>query len=141
MAVTQSRRIDFPQVDMAGIVYYPEYWDMCHRFFEGSWPQIAKIDYPTLFGERRIGFPAVDNKATFHAPLRYGDVVECRLWISKIGNSSVEWQYQYFNQGGDLVWSASVMTVCVDMDSLAPMSIPEDLRAGLVATKAEGGDE
>jgi YbgC/YbaW family acyl-CoA thioester hydrolase len=111
---------------------------MCHRFFEGSWPQIAQIDYPTLFGERKIGFPAVDNKATFHAPLRYGDVVECRLWISKIGNSSVEWQYRYFNQGGDLVWSASVMTVCVDMDSLAPMSIPEDLRAGLAATTADG---
>ena len=34
MAVTFSRRIDFPMVDLAGIVYYPVFWDLAHRFFE-----------------------------------------------------------------------------------------------------------
>ena len=131
MAVILTRRIDFPQVDLAGIMYYPEYWDLCHRFFEESWSQIAGIDYPTLITERRLGFPAVDNKCTFHSPLRYGDTVECKLWISHVGQTSVGWQYQYYNQIGTLIWTAEVMTVCVDMDTLKPTPTPDDLRSGL----------
>ena len=137
MPVQLTRRIDFPQVDLAGIVYYPQYWDLCHRFFEESWPKIAEIDYPALIKNRRLGFPAVSNNCTFHAPLRYGDTVTCKIWISSVGNTSVEWNYRYYNQNQELVWSAEVVTVCVDMDSLKPATIPEDLKAGLSQCKED----
>lgn len=139
MAVVLRRRIDFPLVDMAGIVYYPQYWDLCHRFFESSWPEIIGLDYPTIIAKRRLGFPAVGNQCEFHAPLRYGDTVECKLWISHVGTSSLEWQYRYSNQDGLLVWSAQVTTVCVGMDDLKPCPIPDDFREGLIACSEDGG--
>lgn len=37
MPFVSERRVDFPMVDLARIVYYPRFWDMAHRFYEESW--------------------------------------------------------------------------------------------------------
>ena len=73
-------------VDLAGIVYYPVYWDLAHRFFELSWEEICGIDYPKIIQELRLGFPAVKNECEFLAPLKYGDIVNVRsgFMISEI---------------------------------------------------------
>ena len=125
MAVTLRRRVDFPMVDIANIVYYPEYWDLAHRFFEESWEEICGIDYPTLTGEKKLGFPAVHNECDFHAPLVYGDIITCKLWISNVGNKSCKWEYEYYNQREELVWSANVVTVCANMDNMQTLEIPD----------------
>ena len=48
MAVELSRRIDWPMIDPANVVYYPLYWDLAHRFFEEAWEPICGIDYTTI---------------------------------------------------------------------------------------------
>ena len=133
MAVVLSRRVDFPMVDMAGIVYYPQYWDLCHRFFEESWSEIVGIDYPTLLKEHSIGLPAVHTECDYLAPLTYGDTVHCTLWIEKVGESSVTWRYEYYNQHQKLVWTATVVTVCIKMDSYEKISVPDFVRTGRLA--------
>ena len=132
MAVSLQRRVDFPMLDPAGIVYYPQYWDLAHRFFEEAWEQICGIDYPTIISDMGLGFPVVSNEAVFSAPLRYGDMVNCTLWISAVGSSSCTWQYRFCNQHGVEVWSASAVTVCVSIETLAAEPIPEDLKNGLL---------
>lgn len=131
MAVHLSRRVDFPMVDMAGIVYYPQYWDLCHRFFEESWQEIIGINYPTLIKTHKIGLPAVHTECDFLAPLTYGDVVHCTLWIEEVGNTSVTWRYEYKNQQGKLVWTATVITVCLNLDGYEKITIPDFIRDGL----------
>ena len=74
MAVSFSRRIDFPMVDMAEIVFYPVYWDLAHRFFELSWEEICGINYPDIIQKLRLGFPAVKNECEFIAPLRFSTI-------------------------------------------------------------------
>lgn len=137
MAVRLARRVDFPMVDMAGIAFYPRIYDLAHRFFEEFWEEACGIDYPTVLSKHRVGFPVVDIKSTFHAPLRYGDTVNAAIWISAIGNKSCTWQYRFNNQNGELIWSSEQVTACVSMDSMESMTIPDLLRAGLEAC----GDE
>jgi acyl-CoA thioesterase FadM len=36
-----------------------------------------------------------------------------------------------FNQNDELLWNSEQITVCVDMDSLQSILIPDDLRKGL----------
>ena len=131
MAVNFSRRIDFPMVDLAGIVYYPIYWDLAHRFFEQTWNEICGMDYSKIIKELKIGFPVVKNNCDFLAPLRYGDTVHCKIWISEIGTKSCTWKYSYQNQHNDEVWNATVVTVCVDMNTLKSITIPQNLYEGL----------
>ncbi len=131
MAIELSRRVDFPMIDPAEVVYYPEYWDLAHRFFEQSWEEICGIDYPTIIREHRLGFPTVSNEATFHAPFRYGETIHCTLWVESVGTTSVIWRYRFDGGDGETRWEARVVTVCVDMDSFERRSLPDDIDAAL----------
>jgi YbgC/YbaW family acyl-CoA thioester hydrolase len=95
------------------------------------------ISYPEMIGEQRIGFPVVHIETDFIAPLRYGDTVHATIWLTKVGNTSCTWAYEFHNQKQELLWKSSQVTVCVDMDSLESKVIPEDIRAGLLNHIAE----
>tara|TARA_B100001175_G_scaffold114966_1_gene97566 strand:- start:2038 stop:2463 length:426 start_codon:yes stop_codon:yes gene_type:complete len=131
MAVQLQRGVDFPMVDLANIAYYPRIFDLAHRFFEDSWELICGIKYSELILEKHIGFPVVHVESDFIAPLRYGDQIRATIWISKIGDTSCTWSYEFHNQEEDLLWTSTQVTVCVDMDSMERISIPNFLREGL----------
>tara|TARA_Y100001980_G_C14555336_1_gene343658 strand:+ start:1208 stop:1591 length:384 start_codon:yes stop_codon:yes gene_type:complete len=121
-------------VDLAGIMYYPNYWDLAHRFFELSWEKICGINYPKIIHDLRLGFPAVRNQCEFLSPLRYGDTVKCKIWISNVGNKSCTWKYEFTNQDNQVVWKASVVIVCVNLDTFESIVIPDFLAQSLKAS-------
>ncbi len=131
MAFESTLRVDFSMLDPAGVVYYPVYWDLAHRFFEESWIAITGTDYPMIINSRRLGFPVVKNEATFSAPFRYGETVHCKLWVESVGHSSTVWRYEF--RGADAVrrWTAKVVTVCIDMGSFERVSLPDDIAEAL----------
>ena len=131
MAVVLRRRVDWPMVDVAQVVYYPQYFDLAHRFFEESWDTICGFDYPTLTTIRKLGFPAVHTEGEHLAPLRYGDEVVCTLWIEQVGTKSCTWRYSFENQDGLLAWAGRVVTVCVDLNNFESIPIPEEIAESL----------
>ena len=138
MAVQLSRRVDFPMIDSAQIAYFPRIYDLAHRFFEECWEPMCGTPYPVLLLERKVGFPVVHIETDFVTPLRYGDTVHATVWLSEVGSKSCTWAYQFHNQRNELVWTSSQVTVCVDMESLSPIEIPVDIRAGLIQHTPEG---
>jgi len=120
-------------LDNANIAYYPRIYDLAHRFFEESWEKICGISYPEMINEKRIGFPIVHIETDFISPIRYGDSVTATIWISKVGVKSCTWNYEFHNQNSALLWSSEQVTVCVSMDSLESVEIPDYLRTGLEA--------
>lgn len=142
MAVQLERGVDFPMVDLANIAYYPRIFDLAHRFFEDAWIPICNIRYADLLLIRKIGFPVVHVESNFHAPLRYGDIITATIWIETIGDTSCTWCYEFRNQNGELLWTSTQVTVCVDMDTMKRTPIPDDVRQGLDACqRIEMNDE
>ena len=142
MAVQLERGVDFPMVDLANIAYYPRIFDLAHRFFEDAWVPICNIRYADLLLIRKIGFPVVHVESNFHAPLRYGDIITATIWIEAIGDTSCTWCYEFRNQNGELLWTSTQVTVCVDMDTMKRTPIPDDVRQGLDACqRIEMNDE
>ena len=132
MAYTSTRRVDFPMVDMAKIVYYPRFWDLAHRFYEESWEHSCGIHYNDILSERRIAFPLVHSEAEFLNPISYGDNVQCTITVPRIGNTSIEWHYEFRNQDGILCWKAKQVTVCTSMDEVkSKIPVPDWMRSGL----------
>ena len=122
MPFVSERRVDFPMVDLARIVYYPRFWDMAH----------SGMHYNHILSERRIGFPLVHSEAEFLHPLSYGDTVHCTITVPRVGNTSIEWHYEFRNQEGTLCWKAKQITVCTSMDELkSKISVPDWMREGL----------
>jgi len=132
MTFVSSRRIDFPMVDLAGIVYYPRFWDLAHRFYEESWEYTCGIHYSEILENYRLGFPLVHSEANFLHPLNYGDTVTCKLRVKSIGNTSITWIFEIFNQHEILCWKSVQTTVCTSMDEITKkVSVPEWMRKGL----------
>ena len=140
MAVVIERPVEFPMVDLANIAYFPRIYDLAHRVFEACWPEMCGVDYPTVLGEIKVGFPVINITSDFKAPMRYGDLISAHISISHIGTTSLVWEYRFINQHSHLVWTSSQTTVCVNMDTLKPTPIPERLKTGLV-NHLDGGVE
>ena len=85
MAFTSIQKIRFDDVDGAGIVYYPQFFHLCHAAFEDFFDSVAPISYPDLISKRRRGFPTVALESQFIAPLAYGDFAIIQVAVRTIG--------------------------------------------------------
>lgn len=130
MAFTSLQKIRFDDVDGAGIVYYPQYFHLCHKAFEDFFDDAASVSYPQLINELRRGFPTVAIDSEFTAPLRYGDMALVRLTVGKIGRSSATFIYKiHRKQDLRLCFSARTTLVFMDLDKHEVLPVPDDFRA------------
>jgi acyl-CoA thioesterase FadM len=53
--------------------------------------------------------------------------------FTRLGTTSLGWRYRFYNQTEQLVWTSTQTTVCVNMDTMEPTPIPDDLRKGIEA--------
>ena len=130
MAFTSLLKIRFDDVDGAGIVYYPQFFHLCHKAFEDFFDDAASVSYPQLINEKRRGFPTVAISCDFSAPLRYGDIAMVKLEIEKIGRSSATFNYEIRRkQDSKLCFTARIVKVFMDLDSDSVLPIPDDIRS------------
>ena len=129
MAFTSLQKIRFDDVDGAGIVYYPQFFHLCHKAFEDFFDDAASISYPQLINDQHRGFPTVSIHSEFSAPLRYGDLTLITLTIDKIGTSSATFNYEIRRKrDSKLCFSADITKVFIDLSNNKVLRIPEDMR-------------
>src|SRR3990172_1405627 len=129
MAFTSVQKIRFDDVDGAGIVYYPQFFHLCHAAFEDFFDSAAPVSYPELVGQRRLGFPTVAIESSFSAPLVYGDVAVVELTVERMGRSSVTFGYQIRKRDGAICFRASITTVLVSIDTMKPVPLSDEHRS------------
>ena len=130
MAFTSVQKIRFDDVDGAGIVYYPQFFHLCHAAFEDFFDSAAPVSYPELVGQRRLGFPTVAIESSFSAPLVYGDVAVVELTVERMGRSSVTFGYQIRRKrDGVHCFRASITTVLVSIDTMKPVPLSDEHRS------------
>ena len=96
---TQQRAVEFHETDAAGLVHFTNLF----RWMEAA--ELAFLherDVPVLAADavRSTGWPRAAVSAEFLAPLRFGDQVETRLWVRKIGTSSIAYRLEIWRMNG-----------------------------------------
>lgn len=130
MAFTSVQKIRFDDVDGAGIVYYPQFFHLCHATFEDFFDTAAPLSYPEMIRDRRLGFPTVAIESDFSAPLVYGDTAVVELTVGRVGTTSVEMCYELRRKrDGVSCFRARITTVLMDLDTQRPLPIPDEFRA------------
>ena len=141
MAFTSVQKIRFDDVDGAGIVYYPQFFHLCHAAFEDFFDTAAPVSYPELIRERRLGFPTVAIESRFEAPLEYGDTAIVELIVVRVGRSSVDFTYTIRRKrDGVRCFGARITTVLIDLDSREPVPLMPELRHILEGSLAGAGE-
>lgn len=130
MRHTLQLKVRFNEVDAAGIVFYPRFFDYFHMAFEDFFGAATGVDYPEWIVGRRIGWPSVHIEADYRAPLRYGDTLTIELGFRALGRSSFVCVYRAV--GEETVYAeAEITVVTTDLDAMRSLPIPEEVRRAL----------
>lgn len=131
MAFDSQHKVRFADIDRAGIVYYPRFFDFWHRAFEDFFTEEVGVPYHQLIDGRRVGFPIVHVESDFRVPLQHGDLVTVRLTAVRVGARSLTLRYRTLRAAEQLAAEGTLVHACVDMDRFVAVGVPDDVRAAL----------
>lgn len=124
-------RIRFSHCDPSGIVFYPQYFILINGLVEDWFTDGLNIDFSNLVMSRRIGISTVRIDCTFSRPSYIGDRLLLGLSVTEIGNSSFCLKVQG-SSDDNIRFLTNKVLVTTSLDGIRPISIPADLRAGLM---------
>jgi acyl-CoA thioesterase FadM len=134
MSYTTSLKVRFGDIDHAGIAYYPNLYHDLHVAFEEFFEEYLGTPYPRALDEEKLGFPTVHVETDFHAPIRYGDILDVTITVPTLGESSVDLLFTVIRRGGAQPCLVSRHTlVAIDMTTFRPRPIPPHYRKLLAA--------
>ena len=122
--------IRFAHCDPAGIVFYPQYFVLMNGLVEDWLTDGLGAPFAELVTTRRIGVPTARIDCTFTRPSRLGDPLVLGLTVTRIGDRSIGLDVQG-RVGDELRLKARQTLVTMNLDTMASMPIPPDIRAGL----------
>ncbi len=136
-----TRRVEFAETDMAGIVHFSNYFRMMeaaeHAFFRSLGFSIHGHDNGTT-----TGWPRVSASCDYRAPLRFEEEVEIHLLVAEVRSRSIRYQFVFRKAAdGTEVARGQMAAVCATVDKttgrLAPVQIPDAIRAQITAAPPE----
>jgi acyl-CoA thioester hydrolase len=127
-------RVGFSDTDAQGVVYYGRY----NPYFD-----LARVEYLRSLGllHRQAGgdFAMRANDVEYFAPARFDDELEIYARVSRIGWTSVTFEFAAYKIPEDtLLVTAHQTLVYVDLEERKAIPVPDDYRAKVV--ELEGDD-
>lgn len=125
--------IRFAHCDPAGIVYHPQYIMLVNGVIEDFFDAVIGVPYMSLV-KRHMGFPVVSLATEFVSPSSAGDILTARLWIEKLGRSSVRYAVILTGPKGDERVRMVETTVIVAKENgvMKSTTIPQDIRSRML---------
>ena len=136
-----TRRIEFAETDMAGIVHFANFFRMMesteHAFFRS-------LGF-SVHGEHEgatIGWPRVSVACDYLRPLKFEDEIEIHLQVAEVRTRSIRYQFVFRKVGEDTeVARGTVVAACASVEratgKLVAVPIPDAVRAALQPVAAE----
>jgi acyl-CoA thioester hydrolase len=127
-------RVGFSDTDAQGIVYYGRY----NPYFD-----LARVEYLRAIGqlnrESDGAFVMRANDVEYFAPARFDDELEIYARVSRIGRTSITFQFAAYKIPEEtLMVTAHQTLVYVDLDERKALLVPDDYRAAVI--ELEGDD-
>jgi YbgC/YbaW family acyl-CoA thioester hydrolase len=106
-----TRRVEFCDTDMAGIVHFSNYF----RYMES-----AEVDFlrsldlsVTMLGDHgeKLGLPRVSATCDYLKPALFGDLLDVTVAVEQIGRKSVSYRFE-FSKAGQTVARGRISAVC-----------------------------
>jgi acyl-CoA thioester hydrolase len=124
-SIELQRRLRWADADAAGRLHFPRIFEIIE---EAESELVRSIQWPM---DRSMGydFPRVHLDCRFLRVIALDDPFRLRLTVGKLGRTSIRYDYQVFNEAGEVAIEGT-MTI-VTLQNGKPTEIPESLRAAL----------
>jgi len=124
-----TRRIEFCDTDMAGIVHFANFF----RFMESAEVEFLRsrgLSVKMEWEDEKIGFPRVSANCDYVRPAYFEDLLDVTVSLEKIGEKSVTYGFE-FVRTGELLARGKVTSVCCRVNAehrLESIPIPRGFR-------------
>jgi len=126
----KEEKIRFQHIDYAGIVFYPRFLEMLNCLVE-DWFEEA-LDRPFSKMHETNGIPTVDLKVQFKKAARLGETLTKKLWVKKLGDSSLLCGFRFEDEQGKTCVEGEVTLVNItfgeNRDSIKAEAFSEEMR-------------
>ena len=120
-------RVRFADTDLQQIVfnanyltYYDVAWTEYFRAIGFTWSDLLSLGVDTVLARTSL---------VFKAPAKFDEILEVHTRISKIGKTSLTFEFEIYPQNEDrLINAATSLYVCVDPKTLKSADVPDALR-------------
>jgi YbgC/YbaW family acyl-CoA thioester hydrolase len=124
-AFTLRRRVQFAEVDSAGIVHFSRFFRYMEEAEHAMWREVGlSIAAPGC----HVGFPRVAAAFDYQRPLRFEDEFDIHIRIVKKSARSIGYGC-VLTRGSDTIATGTLTIVCVDRrtEPLAATPIPAEI--------------
>lgn len=126
----KEEKIRFQHIDYAGIVFYPRFLEMLNGIVE-DWFEEA-LDRPFSKMHETNGIPTVDLKVQFKKAARLGETLTKKLWVKKLGDSSLLCGFRFEDEQGKTCVEGEVTLVNIafgeNRDSIKAEAFTDEMR-------------
>lgn len=130
-------KVRFGDADPAGLVYFVNIFHYLHIAMEEFFAERCGVSYQELMSGERLGFPTVNVQAEFFTPLVYGDEAEVEVYVSRVGDASVTFEYSVRRlSDGQLCARATNVQVAMNLDTRRAVPIPDKYRRAFADSAA-----
>jgi YbgC/YbaW family acyl-CoA thioester hydrolase len=129
-----SRRIEFADTDMAGIVHFANFF----RLMEAAEVEFLRsrgLSVVMHWEGRDMSFPRVAASCDYLRPIRFQDMVEITVSLRRLGRKSITYGFEFF-LGTELVARGQISSVCCLVSAgreIESVEIPAMIRERLQA--------
>jgi acyl-CoA thioester hydrolase len=129
-------RVGFSDTDAQGVVYYGRY----NPFFD-----LARVEYLRSLGLLHHDGPGEfvmrANDVEYFAPAVFDDEIEVFVRVSRIGSTSVTYQFAAHRYPDELLMVAAHQTlVYIDLAARTKLAVPDDFRDAIGAFEGDDVD-
>ena len=130
---SHPRRVEFSDTDMAGIVHFANFLRYVESAEHAMWRHLGGSVH-TSSDEGQHGWPRLSFSCDFFKPARFEDLLDVRLNIEEVRNTTVRYSFHIFNSDPEVLVASGEMTIIhVALDSklgrIQKAPIPDDVRA------------
>jgi acyl-CoA thioester hydrolase len=133
-----SRRVEFSDTDAAGIMHFSAFFRFMeqaeHDLLRSQALSVVMQDEVTREGGGKLSWPRVHAHCDFRSPAHYEDEVAIEVWIARLGEKSVSYQFRFLLDDRELATGEITSVCCRLIPGQPPQSvaIPDWFRAKLL---------
>jgi acyl-CoA thioester hydrolase len=122
-----EQRINWSDVDLAGIVYFPRYFS----YFENAeleWIRSRGLSYEGILEETGVWLPRVACHSNFRAPAKLAELLSIEMRLDRLGKTSFTLGFDAFRlPERTAIADGYIVVAAVDRESFRPTPVPERL--------------
>ncbi len=133
-----TRRVEFQDTDMAGIMHFTAYF----RFMEAAEHAFLREHGLSVFlqdEQGKISWPRVSAHCDYTAPAHFSEELQIAVRVDRLGEKSVTYEFLFRRDGVQLA-RGTMTSVCCRFPQDAPpqaIPIPQAIRAKLHAAQEQ----